>query len=182
MLIQRTDVTGLDVMIQAYQSKLHTNICAEWGLDVNSATDWLCYDRCYRNQYKTGFVPEIYSGNGNYKEVLLDDKTKVLSFFGIGDTLTQELDEISVNVHLLFFVNLEKVFAQRKDELARQDVMKFATSEYYGFKFDSVNIGIDRVLPEYNGSELRLKYKDLQPFHIFRLNFNLKYNVNKHIC
>lgn len=179
MLIQRIDITGIDVLITKYQTKLHSYLCTEWGLDTLSASDWLCYDRCYRNQTKNGFIPEVYNGK-DYKEVLLNDNTKVLSFFGIGNQITQENEQMTANVHLIMFVNLQKLFAGRHDETARQKVIQFASKGDYGFRFDSVQIGIDTVLSEYNGS--KLTYKDLQPFHIFRLNFTINYNLNKHIC
>lgn len=179
MIIQRTDITGIDVLITKYQNKLHSYLCTEWGLDTLSPSEYLCYDRCYRNQTKNGFIPEVLSGN-DYKEVLLNDNTKVLSFFGIGNNIAQSNEQMTANIHLLLFIDLQKVFGGRYDETARQNVMQFATKGDYGFKFDSIQIGIDNVLTEYNGS--KLAYKDLQPYHIFRLNFTVNYNINKHIC
>lgn len=179
MIIQRTDITGIDVLITKYQNKLHSYLCTEWSLDTLSPSDYLCYDRCYRNQTKNGFIPEVLNGN-DYKEVLLNDNTKVLSFFGVGNNISQSNEQMTANIHLLFFIDLQKVFGGRYDETARQNVMQFATKGDYGFKVDSIQIGIDNVLSEYNGS--KLAYKDLQPYHIFRLNFTVNYNINKHIC
>lgn len=179
MLNQRTDITGIDVLITKYQTKLHTYLCTLWGLDTLSPSEYLCYDRCYRTQSKNGYIPEVFNGT-DYKEVLLNDNSKVLSFFGIGNTITQSNETMSANVHLIFFVNLKRVFNAYKDETARQNIIQFASKGDYGFKFESIVIGLDNVLTEYNGS--KLNFKDLNPYHIFRLNFTINYNLNKHIC
>jgi len=179
MLIQRADITGIDVLITQYQSKLHSYLCTEWGLDTLSQSDYLCYDRCYRNQNKNGYIPEVFNGK-DYKEVLLNDNAKVLSFFGIGNNISQTNEQMTATVHLIFFINLQKVFGGRYDETARQNVVQFASKGDLGFNFESIQIGLDTILNEYNGS--KLNFKDIHPYHAFRLNFTINYNLNKHIC
>jgi hypothetical protein len=121
----------------------------------------------------------VFNGK-DYKEVLLNDNAKVLSFFGIGNNISQTNEQMTATVHLIFFINLQKVFGGRYDETARQNVVQFASKGDYGFTFESIQIGLDTILNEYTGS--KLNFKDLHPYHAFRLNFTINYNLNKHIC
>lgn len=183
MLVQAPNPRGIDFKLQKFQTNLHTHLISKWVLDAN-APDYTCYDRCYRNQNKNGFIPEVYTQNGDYKEVAVNDNVKVLSFFGMGPTVTY-LTESNLNqseVHLIFCANLKKVKAtnSRPDEAIRQDVQDFLQHEYFGFLLNSIEIGIDNVFSEYSG--LQIRYKDLQPFHCFRFNLAVTYPFNDHQC
>jgi hypothetical protein len=186
MIIKSPSPFGIDISIQNFQKRLHDALITEWGLDGDSMIDYLCYDRCYRNQRKDGFIPEVYSLNGEYKEVLIDDKVKVLSFFGIGSTSNYIKDEHlnESTVHLLFFVNLKalKSVTTRPDELIRQEIQSLCEAEFNGMELTSIQIGIDNILTEYTGADKLIKFRDMNPFHCFRLNFNLTYDYTDHIC
>ncbi|HEY1044954.1 MAG TPA: hypothetical protein VGF79_00850 [Bacteroidia bacterium] len=188
MKIQSPTPKGIDYVIQQFQNWLHTQLIARWGLSDVSTTDWLCYDRAYKNQKTDGYVPEVYLTKNEYKEVLLDDKVKVTSFFGVGDTIevdTQENQNVA-NVHLIFFVNLKKlkVTDARPDEITRQDVQYFCNQDLYGFTLEGIQTGIEAVLSDYPGfmRESGMKHRDMNPFHCFRFNFSLRYDYDKHEC
>lgn len=184
MLIKAPSPKGIDYKLQKYQTDLHTFLINRWGLTSGLATDYLCYDRCYRNQNKNGFIPEVYNQNGSYSDVAFNDKVKVLSFFGLGNTIEHNMRNHANNakVHLIYCVNLKKLKGgvTRPDEETRQDVQYFTTLKKYGFNLESIDIGIDQVFLEYTG--LRVNYRDLQPFHCFRFNFNVLYSYDDHEC
>ena len=54
-------------------------------------------------------------------------------------------------------------------------------SGYQGFVFTGIRTGIDNVLEEYPGSirDKGLRFRDMHPFHCFRFDFNLNYNINR---
>ncbi|MBK7885475.1 MAG: hypothetical protein IPJ81_18045 [Chitinophagaceae bacterium] len=186
MLITKNNPVGIDILIQEFQQELHDRLMQEWGLNVNIPEQnalYECYGRCYRNKKNNGYIAEVYNGSNEYKEVYWNDKLNAISFFGIGSNETHDNGE-KANIHLIFFVNLEKLkpsILHRADEEVRKDVQIIA-SEYFGFVYKSTDLWLENVLKEYPGSrrEDRLNAVDMQPIHCFRLNFELYYNKN--IC
>ena len=182
MLIKSANPKGIDYSIQQLQADLYAFLIDRWTLDGLSP-DYTCYDRCYRNQTKDGIIPEVFTGKG-YKEVLFDDKVKVLSFFDIENSITYDTDNNGnrVNVSLLFMVNLKKLKGDniRPDEEVRQDVQTFLQHEKYGFMLNGIEIGLENVFA--NFQSLRIKYRDLNPLHCFRFNFTKVYRFTDHVC
>ncbi len=181
MLITKTNPVGIDWYIQQLQTRLHTELLKTWGVDVK----YTCYGRCYRNKKDDGYIAEVYTGGNEYKEVYHDDGISAISFFGISDKITNDVEN-KARVHLVFFVNLWKLkptITHRADEEVRQDVFKAIGAQSFGFSFESVDLWLENVLKEYPGSrrEQRLKAVDMHPVHCFRFNFKLLYNPN-HIC
>lgn len=183
MLVQAPSPKGIDYKLQQFQTRLHTHLITQWALDT-LAPDYTCYDRCYRNQNKNGFIPEVYHQNGSYKEVAVDDKVKALSFFGMGEVVDYNTDNNNntADVHLIFCVDLKKLKGgtARPDEEVRQDVQTFLQHEYFGMMLQGIEIGIDNVFREYTG--LRVKFRDMQPLHCFRFNFRFTYRFSDHEC
>ncbi|MBO9151924.1 hypothetical protein ACFOTA_06885 [Chitinophaga sp. GCM10012297] len=174
----------MDIPIQKLQGYLFSKLPAVWGI---TPAEYSAYGRCYRNQKDDGYVAEVYTGNREYREVYLDDTVSALSFFGIsGDT---ELDIASTaSVHLVFFVNLEKLkpaIGHRGDEEVRVDVLNLIKGGIYGFTVTEISTGIERVLQEYAGTTMAqrdnldgLYARDMHPYHCFRFDFELRYNIN----
>lgn len=179
MLSQSPSPKGIDKSLQDFQSKMYTYLCTLWGLDSLSV-DYNCFDRCFRNQNKEGIVPEIYTSNG-YKQVLFDDKCKVVSFFDIGSTISVDLSN-EAEVHLIFMANLEKLKGKglRPDEEFRQDIQTFLDSGYFGFNLNQITLGLDNVFNEY--ATTRIKYRDMNPLHCVRFTFSKTYSFKDHVC
>lgn len=180
MLVQSSNPKGIDVSIQALQTKMFTYLSTLWSLDVLSP-DYSCYDRCYRNQTKDGLVPEVWNGN-DYKQVFFDDKTKVQSFFDLSPNIQVNSNGNNVaSVYLIFMVNLEiKGKNIRPDEEIRQDVQSFLSSNPFGFNLNSISIGLDNVFSDFNAS--KIKYRDMNPLHCFKFTLEKTYNHKDHIC
>src|SRR5688572_23310877 len=101
MLITKTDPKGIDYYIQRLQTALHDRLA--WG------SNYHCHGRCYRNRKNDGFVAEVYQGDGEYKDVYFDDSLSAISFFGISGAIEKEGVMNTVDVHLVFFVDLSKL-------------------------------------------------------------------------
>lgn len=180
MLITKTAPVGLDIAIQAAQTKLHAALLLKWGIDT---ADYRCYGRCYRNKKDNGYIAENYEGNGEYKEVYWDDSLKAVSFFGSAANVQMDVSS-KVDVHLIFFVNLAKLkpaLVHRADEEVRQDVVAAIGKTCHGLELQSIETWLENVLREYPGSrrENRLNVVDMQPQHCFRINFTMYYNYLK---
>ena len=181
MLVTKTNPVGIDVMIQQLQTKLHTDLCRTWGLTSDEQTaKYYCYGRAYRNATDDGYIAEVYTGNGEYKEVYWDDTLYAISFFGLDSTIDRTVGN-KAGVHLVYFVNTAKLkpsVSHYADEEVRSDVLSAVGKSAFGFNVDSAELWLQNVLSEYPGSmrDDRLKYVDMYPVHCFRINLTANYN------
>lgn len=182
MLTLRTDIYVVDVdkYINQLATLLHTKLLSYWELDT---AEYRAYGRCYRIPAKdnTGFIPAVFKeGTKDYLPVAANDKVTCTSFFGVGETISYQ-GQNRVQVHMIFSVNLKRLWdvAYRADMDARRDVQNIVHNKY-GFAITDIRTGIENVYQEYNSTTLREKLKaaDMQPYHIFRINFDLTYNIN----
>lgn len=177
MIIGKTNPSGIDRVIDSLQKDLYGQLCDAWKLGED---DYLCYSRAYINQNGSGFVPEVYTGGTEYKEVMIDDTKAAVSFFVTGPRAVID-NSIHANVSLIFHMNIEQVnknLPHRADEEVRNDVYRIITECGYGFQAKELVTGLKNVYAEFNGVRLdNMKYSDMHPFHCFRYNMILAYNI-----
>jgi len=134
------------------------NHLIDWIYDklVNdfSWTDYECYGRAYlnKNPREEGKnIFEVSISGKDYKEVLMDDKHAVSSFFYKKKLVQNELAEATV---VLFFnINLKKLLSQsttRLDEDAIIDILNSLHVNPASFKVGEIKIGTKDVFGEYN--------------------------------
>lgn len=161
------------------QEYLHNNLLATWQI---GDADYLAYGRVYRNQTKDGYIPEVFIGGNDYQEVLLDDRVAASSFFGVENTTEFNNFLVDAQVFVVFWVDLSRLksgTAQRQDEEVHIDVLKLVNNiKKFNFELTGIETGIDTIFRNYSGFRVNeaIKYRDMHPFHCFRLNFNLNYN------
>lgn len=179
MNIIKQDVAGIDIQIQKMQTTIYGKLLPVWN--VNDST-FTMYGRAYRNQSNDGYIPEVYTGNNEYKDSYFDDTLSGSAFWGVGDI--ERVDKsasTTADVFLIFMVNLAKIKPgkDRNDEQARVDVEQICMSRDYGFYLNAVVTGIDQVFKEYGGYKKTkgIEFRDMHPWHCFRLNFKLTYNI-----
>lgn len=185
MLYTKMAPVGVDIPIQKLQVYLHEKLNEKWGLQ---GTDYQAHGRCYRNQKDAGYVAEVYTGNNEYEEVYLDDRIAAKSFFGLSGDIDYRIAN-KADVHLIYFVNIARLkptLAHRGDEEVRKDVQILVDSGYLGFDLTGIRLGIDSVFQEYRGTIQAaaenlnsIKFRDMHPFHCFRFDFTLNYNVKQ---
>lgn len=176
----KTNPKGVDKPIQAFQQVLYTAMKKIWS--INNDTDWDCYGRAYKNQTSDGLTPEVYKGNGEYKDVYWDDSLKVLSFFNVGESIKFQNLSATAPVGLIMMVRVDALkpsTSQRNDEEIRNDIQKFCRINRFTFEMQSFETGIDNVFKEYSGARKTdgMKFRDLHPWHCFRINFNVVFNI-----
>lgn len=171
MVHYRLPVTGIDIPIQALQREMHDELRAAWML---TDTDYQCYGRAYKLPTKGGIKPEVYKGDSNYHEVLLDDKCAVQSFFSVGDKVTVNGAYNEVPVSIKFFVHLGGTSAlpMRADEEARAEAQKILGESLHGFTLTGVTIG-GAAVSEFATNAL--KGFDMHPYHVFSMDGILRY-------
>lgn len=166
-------VTGIDIPIQKLQIMLYDRIKAIWSVTDGTFN---MHGRAYRNQLQDGYVPEVYVGGNEYRDSYFNDTLAGSAFFGYESTKVDGLDPKAV-VSLIMMVNLAKIKpgTVRNDEEARVDIERICLERNYGFFLTGIETGIDKVFKEYGIKSI--KYRDMQPWHCFRLNFNITYNI-----
>lgn len=172
MLYQINNPKGIDIPIQKLQKRLFDGLLDDWKMNEG---DYNSFSRVYKNKKSNGYIPEAYVGGNEYREVFFDDKVFATSFFSVSDKIELEFEEMRANVSVIFTVNLEKIkagYQHRADEEARLDAIKLC--EMFGFKFISLETGIDNVFKEYNRNFIT--FRDMHPLHCFRINLSIIYN------
>lgn len=176
MVVLKNNPVGIDAALQPLQEALHEHLLSLWQLP---GADYRCYGRAYRNQKAEGYIPEVYVGGNEYREVYVDDSVAVISFFGYerGKFLKQNEADVS----LIFAANLNSLkpaILHRADEEVRNDVFNFLVDAVGNLNTPIATItGIANVYAEYTGyrSIESIKLRDMHPFHCFRFNFILRY-------
>jgi hypothetical protein len=178
--VLKPSVTGIDIPIQKYQTFLYNGLRAKWNIE----TMFNMYGRAYRNQTQDGYTPEIYKGNDEYSDSYFDDTLHGSAFWGVGEQTKVSLEgDITAQVFVIFMVNLNFIkpsfSGQRNDEEVRVDVATLAVERFSGFFLTGIITGIDQVFKEYSGYKAvkGIKFRDMQPWHCFRLNFQVNYNI-----
>jgi hypothetical protein len=174
MLVVKTNPVGIDKVISKYQKELHDYLIAKWSL---LDADLRAYPRIYKNQRGELVVPEVFTGGKEYKEINFDDASYL--FFAESDRVDYKQGLNTANVYAVFRLNLTKLkpaVAHRADEEVRIDVQQFAQKGHYAFELQSIETGVSAAFREYSGWVKDVKYSDMHPWHVFRLNFLVKYD------
>jgi len=178
----KDSVTGIDRPIQALQTFLYSQVKALWNL---SDTSFNMFGRAYRNQTEDGYVPEFFTGGLDYNDLFFDDKVSATAFFGVAEKQTYASGSATADVFLIFMVNLDKIktTGKRLDEEARNDIEILCSQQRNSFTMVGFDTGLDSVFKEYTGWKKKdgIKYRDQHPYHCFRINFKLLYNIKKSI-
>lgn len=184
-LVNKINPVGIDIQIQGFQSAMYPYLKAKWPVNDNNFN---CYGRAYSNQTTDGFVPQVFEGKADtgaieYTPVMFDDNLAALCFFIVGDSTKYNAGSATARVSMIFTVNIKELkpsIAHRADEEIRIDVEKFAVQKRFGFALVGIDTGIETVFREFSGWKkvVGTKYRDMQPLHCFRLNFDVLYNIN----
>lgn len=182
----RTSPIGIDYPIQKLQSDMYNYLCGLWG--VTDAT-YDCYGRCYRLDDGQGnYTPAAYANGKEYAPLVMNDKVIVQSYFDVAETIKVDAHmRNNATVYLIFDISdITKIYPEntdRCDEQIRNDVANYCNT-LYGFQLTAIQIGSKKALSEFTGNIIKQqKPLDMQPRHIFRLDFTLnQYSTNFSNC
>ena len=167
-LIQKSNPINEDVVIAAIQTQLYNDLL------LKGITNYESYERVYL----INGVPELYIGNGNYKEVYFDDRFNLTSFFLLGETKTiDELGNYTVPLSIIFQADLTKLLptiTHRADAELHDIVKKSLDKVAATMEVKEIVTGIDNVYQglSFEGSQY---LDDVSSFHLFRVNLSIQF-------
>ena len=144
---------GIDVSIQEIQTYLYESLSQRWNGDIEG------YGRVYKNiDSKDRVFPQWYnSSTEDYKDVYYDDsKSAVFSFL--------VSDDDSTNDEFVFTSKVKCVFG----------IEFLRNSDFNRIKITSIQKTIESVYNGYNIEQIKLS-GNIQPKHVFSVNFDLQY-------
>lgn len=172
---------GIDNKIQIIQNALNAHLGFA-GVDF--------YGRVQKVLSKDGksFVPEVYVSNSERKEVFYDDKNAPggnVFFVDSDDHSTKDGKLFVAKVKIVFMLNLNKLFKQEDDQFVKetyradaevQDICMKLINRIKALEITGLEKGLKNVLKDFNIENIKLN--DMQPYHIFSINGELKYIFN----
>ena len=170
-IVIKNNPIGIDAEISRLNESIYTDLIndAQW-------TNYDAYHRAYKNPKSAGgeYIPEAYTANNNYEEVLLNDKENSTSFFITGSSLNYASGIYTAPVSLIFQVNTNNLYintSHRADEESRNDVIKAVNDAGYSKYLLSIDTEVPNVYAEF--SKENIDFTDMSPYHVFRLNFEI---------
>ncbi len=164
-------MTGIDIPIARLVSLFDNGL---WITLSNKSYNSICH----RNMRNGNIIPEMYVENGEYEEIIFDDRLDALCFFDLtGNEVVVDGDLVEQDVNLIFAVNLESIYplidTYRAEAEVHRDVQNI-------IKLDGLtNVTINSVTPRLNAyGDLytdNLKEFDMHPYHTFAVNLTIKF-------
>ena len=145
----KSGAVGLDKEINHLIDWIYDRLVTDF-----SWTDYECYGRAYLNKNPRTEGKNIFevSTNGkDYKEVLMDDKHAVSSFFYKKKLTQNELAEATVV--LIFNINLKKLLGQKATRMDEDAIIEILNSLHVNpsnFKVGEIKTGTKDVFSEFN--------------------------------
>lgn len=164
---------GYDNAIQSIQDDLSDGLII-WG-DIN------IFGRAYKNKQKSSKknnTPEAYIGNGEYRDVLTDDKVNAILFFIEDDEHDSSNGFMFKNkTNLVVIANLSKIFNNndyREDIRCEEQVLKILQRR--GIQVLKIKKDIKTIFKDFYSENITLS--NMEPYHCFSLEFDLNYNLD----
>lgn len=179
---------GIDHKIKIMQNAIHLNLGFE-GVDF--------YGRVQKVISKDGktFVPEVHVSNLERKEVFYDDRNAPggnVFFVDAEQHTTKDGKLFTAKIKIVFMLNLNKLLKETvvsiegsveqyveknyRTDAEIQNICMKLIQRIKGIEITGLEKGIKNILNDFNVD--RLKLNDMQPFHTFSINGDLKYIFN----
>lgn len=171
---------GVDVSITAFQRYFYPAMLKVFGITDDDAFD--LYGRAHNNVKSGGSVPEVLVGE-NYQDVLFNDrKTVGQGFYAVGPKVGYSAGSAQASVALILQYTMTGItngkYNPMHDEQVNQAVMDIARRPRFGFTFTGLVKEVNNIFKEYPQWKDSVKFSDVYPWHVLRLEFNLIYNIS----
>lgn len=180
-LIKKIAPVGIDTSIDKVQSKIY-----DYLTSVSGWADYESYPRAYKNPSDGNVIPEHYTEENEYIELLFDDKFNVTSFFMVDDTATSSGNDQQVfnqSISMIFQAVLPNLFpnvSHRADAEMHDDIFK--AFDVISKEITQVVTGVDNVYRDLTlRDQLRSKVNltDMSDLHVVRFDFDINYSYNE---
>lgn len=168
-------MTGIDVPISIVREAFADNLWTD-------TTNKIFYSLVDRNLDPDGnLIDEVFISEKDYKEVHFDDRRNVVCFFDASETL-DNLDGNSImtrDVGIIFAVNIPTVYPsltyRAKEELYRDVREVILTTQALDVVVNDIVAGLNAYGDL--STEGLIAY-NMQPWHTFRVNTTMKFNLD----
>ena len=168
-------ITGVDIPISLIRDNLVQNL---WS----NVSNQIYYTRAFRNVIQIDgserVIPEVFTENREYREVLFDNKWNVLVFFDVDNERSNILDKPETNLNIIFAVNLDAIHPGgdfRQEDNVQADVLQ-VLKDTSNVSIDKTNAtiksGIDAYEDFYRENIVGF---NMQSFHTFKIALSVKY-------
>ena len=170
-----TNPVGIDAPIQDMQQLFIDELWTSISDDKKQY-----HHRVFNNPKDGKNRPEVLKdGTVKYDEVKFNNRLSVLSWFDVSDsTDSYNLGQINQDVGVFFAVNLNDVYpslSHRSVEEVHLDAQKILLKRSGEFEITGITTGAEAYG---NFSTENLKAFNMQPWHVFRFDCNVKYSLN----
>ena len=179
-IIRKTDPVGIDLVIDRLQEYLYSTLTVA-ALPV-AWPNYESYHRVYVNDSKRGVIPEVYTSNGDYKEVFNTDDFTVTSFWIAGEN-REVIDQENIyeaNISIVFQVDrLNLLFpsvSHRADEELHRQIQQVLKDNQWGYEVTNFITGIDNVYSEFSTD--KVDWDDISFKHVVRFNLTVQYEYD----
>lgn len=174
-LLQKVDPAGLDIFIDLMQVSMFNFLTNANG---PAWTDYESHHRAYKNPSKDKTIPEVYTSDGEYKEVLFNDEFNVTSFFLSDDSRIQDKELVTQNISMIFQAKLSEIYpniTHRADEEMNFDILN-AAKAFPQLNESSIKMttGIKNVYKELNLQSM-VDFDDMSNFHVVKIDMEARY-------
>ena len=175
-LVRKVNPKGIDKVIDKVQVKLYNYLTGLGWSDYES------YPRAYKNPKGANTIPEVYISSNEYKEVLMDDKFNVTSFFLVDDRRSINEQLITQDVSIIFQANLVELYPSiehRADEEMQMNIYE-KLKYFFGANvtINEIITGVDNVYSDLNISgklKEKVKLDDMSQFYVVKFNLTVGY-------
>ena len=174
-LIAKHDPVGIDAAISKQQRDLFLELTIK-----HNWRDYVSYHRAYRNRKDKDLLPEVYTENGEYKEVLFSDRETVSSFYLTDEKRTYDPKKFTwtQGASIISQANLSKLFCDikhRADEEMIGNIRDAIGRKNWLPHLTDIITGVDKVYDSLKISNDKKYYDDMGSFSIVRFNFEMIY-------
>ena len=166
---------GIDTKIKFIQDALHAH------LGFSNVDFYGRVQKSLNKDLKT-FIPEVHISKLDRKEVYYDDRNAPggnVFFIEEDDKHTTNDGMVFVaKVKIVFMLNLDKIYpdeSTREDTKVQDHCLKLVRKLRI-LEVKAIEKGVFNVLKGFNTDNIKLH--DMQPYHIFSINGELKYQFN----
>ena len=179
-LFQRENPKGIDAGIDILQRDLFVELVKQGWKNYDS------YDRAYRNTKGADKIPEVYVGNNEYKEVLMDDRLIASSFFLTDDKRTYDYEKLlwTQDISIIFQCNIAKLYpnvVHQPDEEMINTIRLAIKAKYWDNRLEEIITGFEKVYDSLKISYSNKDFTDMADYSIARFNFKMVYSNTEKI-
>jgi len=159
---------GIDKIIKSIQMHIQNNLTWQGEVDV--------YGKLQKTERENRLLYEFWTSNNEYKEVFIDDTKAGVIGFVVNNPRRINGYNIETEVDVIATVDLTKIFtnSRRDDERAINNLRRILETAQYVNGLIEIRDGINNVFNDISTDFI--KYRDMQPYYVFSIKVNIKYN------